>query len=301
MISSKITDRVYLIDTLALGNSGTVAAYILKGKKIALVDCGYASSHENVLKGMREIGIQPSEIDYIIPTHVHLDHGGAAGHLVRKMPRAKVLAHERAVPHLVDPTRLIQSATAVYGKETIAIFGEPLPIPQERITAIGEEMHLDLGGLSVTALHTPGHAPHQISVLVEEEKLIISADAVGMVYPGLQVMIPTTPPPSLDPEKLSHSIDELGQMESRRLLLPHYGTRTDVQGVFETTKAKTAAWIEKTRAMKKTGLQPEEMLAKLRAEVCTEAGVTEAEFPIYANAAIRTSLMGILHFLEKNP
>ena len=127
--------------------------------------------------------MNPSDIDYVIPTHVHLDHAGAAGFLLDRMPRAKVIAQERGVPHLVDPTRLVQSATSVFGEEMIRMYGAPKGIQAERITAVGEEMHLDLGGLSLTIVHAPGHAPHQISVYVEEEKVLLSADAVGIVYP----------------------------------------------------------------------------------------------------------------------
>jgi len=301
MTTSKISDRVYLIDTLALGDANTVAAYLVKGSKLALVDCGYPTSAETVLRGLGELNVRPSEIDYIVPTHVHLDHGGAAGHLIEKMPRAKVIAQERGVPHLIDPTRLIQSATMVFGEATIRSYGVPKSIPAERITAVGEEIHIDLGGLSLTALHSPGHAPHQISVYVEEEKVLISADAVGIIYPSMGVMIPTTTPPSLNPVELGRTAEKLSQLDSKLLLSPHFGVRTDAKAVLAETTRKTNQWVSEVKEMKKGGASLDVVTASLKTEIIREARMSENDFPKYAEIAIRTSAMGILHYLEKNP
>jgi glyoxylase-like metal-dependent hydrolase (beta-lactamase superfamily II) len=237
----------------------------------------------------------------LIPTHVHLDHAGAGGRLLKEMPRAKVIAQERGVPHLVDPTKLIQSATAGFGEETIRMYGAPEAIPAERITSVGEEMHIDLGGLSLTVLHAPGHAPHQVSVYVEEEKVLISADAVGIIYPALGVLWPTTPPPSLNPPELGRTTERLAQLDARLLLAPHFGVRSDVKAVLEQTKTVTNAWIEKVREMKKRGLSLEEITEELKTEVERESGVKKEDFPLYATISIRSSVMGILRYLEKNP
>ena len=296
-----MTDKVFLLDTHALGNPGTVAVYVLKGTKVAMVDCGYASSYEVILQELSEIGISPSEVRYLIPTHVHMDHAGGTGHLLKHMPNAEVIAHERAVPHLVDPTRLIQSVTSIFGEKLVQSYGQPLPIQQQKITAVGQEMHLDLGGLTLTAMHSPGHAPHQVSVLVEEEKLLLSADAVGIVYPNIPAMIPTTPPPSLDPPKLTETISRLSQLDSRRLLVPHYGVRDDVVNVLETTKNKTAAWLSKVRELRKNGVSLDEMVEQFQREVVSESGLRAEDFPRYARLSIRITLMGMLQYFAKNP
>jgi glyoxylase-like metal-dependent hydrolase (beta-lactamase superfamily II) len=297
----KVSERVYLIDTLALGASGTVAAYLVRGSKTALIDCGYASSAGVVLESLRGLNVSPADIDYLIPTHVHLDHAGAAGHLLDRMPRARVIAQERGVPHLVDPTRLVQSATSVFGEEMIRMYGAPKGIPPERITPVGEEIHIDLGGLSLTAVHSPGHAPHQMSVYVEEEKVLLAADAVAIVYPAVRVVIPTTPPPSLNPAELGRTTDTLSQMDSRVLLAPHFGVRTDVKEVLGETKKRTDEWVSKVREMKRAGMSLDAMTASLKTGVAGEAGIAEEGFPAYADISIRTSVMGILHYLEKNP
>lgn len=299
MYTTRISDSVYLIDTVALGYRNAIGAYLVRGSKIAIVDTGYAASYQNLLQGLAELGVSPSEVDYVIPTHVHLDHAGAAGHLMRDMPNAELVAHEKAVPHLADPTRLVESATQVFGKAIIDLYGTPIPVPERRMTAVGEEMALDLGnGITATLMHSPGHAPHQISVLLDRPKILLTGDAVGVVYPGTKVLIPTTPPPSLDPKALSDTIDRLSQLEPSLLLVPHFGVRDDPRFVFESTKEKIAGWVKKVSAMRNEGLSFDEIAEKMLDEVTTEAG--NVELPIYAKVTVRTSVMGINHYLEKN-
>ncbi len=299
MYASKVGDGVYVLDTVALGHRNTISAYVIKGSKVALVDTGYASTYQNVLQGLSELGILPSQVDYIIPTHVHLDHAGASGHLMREMPNAKLIAQARAVPHLADPTRLIESASRVFGKEVVDIYGIPVPVPEERMSAVDEEMELDLGdGAKATLMHTPGHAPHQISILLEGQRMLFTGDAVGVLYPGVNFLIPTTPPPSLDPKLLSDTVDRLSQMDPTILLVPHFGAKDNPSFVFESTKEKMDDWVGKIRSMMNAGLDFDTIAETMVKDVTDEARV--GELPIYAQVLVRTSAMGIHHYLEKN-
>lgn len=299
MYATKVSERVYLLDTYALGQAGTVGAYLLKGPKPTLVDCGYASSYQNVLAGLAEVGVMPTDVRYIIPTHVHLDHAGAAGRLVREMPNAEVIAHERSTPHLVDPTRLVESSTMVFGKEIMAHYGEPEPIPADRVTSVGKEYNVDLGdGMTATLMHAPGHAPHQISVLLDKTKTLLTADAVGIVYPGMKAMIPTTPPPSLKPDELVATVGALRQMTPSELLVPHFGVRTDVNWVFDRTVELVRSWVEEVKKHWKRGASPDGIADLMEAGVERDAGT--AELPVFARLSIRTSVKGITHYLEKN-
>ena len=300
MYATKVSERVYLLDTYALGQARTVGAYLLKGPRPTLVDCGYASSHETVLAGMAEVGVMPTDVRYLIPTHVHLDHAGAAGHLINKMPNAEVIAHERSTPHLVDPTRLVESSTMVFGKEIMALYGEPEPIPADRITSVGKEFNIDLGdGMTATLMHAPGHAPHQISVLLDRTKTLLTADAVGIVYPGMNALIPTTPPPSFKPEELVSTVRTLKQTSPSELLVPHYGTRSDVDWVFDRTIELVRSWLEEVKGLWRRGASLDEIAGLMEAEVKRDAGAEE--LPIYARVSVRTSVKGITHYLEKNP
>ncbi len=299
LYATKVSERVYLLDTFALDQPGTVGVYLIKGPKPTLVDCGYASSYQSVLSGLAEVGVMPSDIRYMIPTHVHLDHAGAAGRLLREMPNAEVVAHERSVKHLVDPTKLIESATKVFGEVIMKMYGNPEPISSERITAVGEEAHLDFGdGLTATMMHTPGHAPHQVSIMLDDSKILLTADAVGIVYPDLKTLIPTTPPPSFNPDELVASIGALEQTTPKELLVPHYGTRKDVDWVFRTTAAKVPQWVDMVRRLKNDGKSLDEASEVMEGETRKDAGVDD--LAIYAKVSVRTSVMGILHYLEKN-
>jgi glyoxylase-like metal-dependent hydrolase (beta-lactamase superfamily II) len=299
MYATKVAERVYLLDTYALGQQNAVGAYVIKGPKVTLVDCGYASSFQNVLAGLAELGIMPSDVKYIVPTHVHLDHAGAAGRLAREVPNATVVAHERSVPHLADPTKLIESATKVFGEVTMGLYGYPEPVPQDRMISVGKETHMDLGdGLTATLIHSPGHAPHQVSMMLDGEKDLFTADAVGIVYPSMKTMIPTTPPPSFDPDQLVSTVRSLRQLGATRLLVPHFGERTDADDVFENTVEKVTRWVRDVRDMKGRGANLDDATEALELRVKREAGVSD--LPIYAKVSIRTSVMGIMHYLSRN-
>ena len=299
MYARKVSERMYLLDTYALGQAGTVGAYLLKGPKPALVDCGYASSYRSVLAGLAEVGVMPTDVRYLIPTHVHLDHAGAAGRLVKEMPNAEVIAHERSTPHLIDPTRLVESSTMVFGKEIMAHYGEPEPIPSDRITSVGKEYHVDLGdGMTATLIHAPGHAPHQISVLLDRTKTLITADAVGIVYPGMKALIPTTPPPSLRPDELVATVGALRQTTPSELLVPHFGVRTDVNWVFDRTVELVRFWVEQVKEHWRRGASLDEIAGLMEAGVKRDAGIDD--LPIFAQVSIRTSVKGITYYLEKN-
>ncbi|MGD0146024.1 MAG: MBL fold metallo-hydrolase [Nitrososphaerales archaeon] len=299
MYATKVFERVHVLDTYALGHPNTVGAYVITGPKVTLVDCGYASSYQNVLAGLAELGVMPSDVRYIVPTHVHLDHAGAAGHLVREMPNAKVVAHERSVPHLADPTKLIESATRVFGEVIMGLYGLPEPVPLDRMMPVGKELHMDLGeGLTATLIHSPGHAPHQVSMMLDDTKNLFTADAVGIVYPGMKTLIPTTPPPSFDPNQLVSTVRSLRQLGATRLFTPHFGARTDVDYVFDSTEEKVIRWVKDVGDMKGRGASLDEATEAMQRRVEREAGVSE--LPIYARVSIRTSVMGILHYLGKN-
>jgi glyoxylase-like metal-dependent hydrolase (beta-lactamase superfamily II) len=293
---------VFQIDASLPASRETVAVYVLKGSKVAVVDCGYPSTYESVLQGLREVAIQPSDVSFLIPTHLHLDHGGGAGHLLQHTSNAQVIAHERGVPHFIDPTILINSATSIFGEEIIRTYGTPIPIPKERIESVETEQQLDLGeGLSITAFHTPGHAPHQISLFLEEEKLLLTADAVGMTLPQMSAMIPTTPPPSFNLSKFVDTLNKLVQLDSKTLLTPHYGPRKDTRRTLEETKSKTENWLMNARQLAKNGLDVNNIVEHFTESLAKESGVRRTDVGSFVQVGVRISVLGILSYLEKNP
>lgn len=297
MVVEKINERIYLIDTLAYGENKAVACYLIKSNTgYAIVDVGYASTYMNIVKDLNELNISLEEIKYIMPTHVHLDHAGATGHLA-KLTKAKIIAHERAYRHLIDPSRLIESTKSIFGEDKLKQFGIPVSVEEDRIEFFKEEMELKLGDLTLRCIYTPGHAPHQMSVLVVEKKALITADAVGTIYPKLGIMIPTTPPPSFEAELAMRTVDKLKQNEVEYLLMPHFGFRSDVERVFDETKLKIREWVEELRKLKNEGLNFEEIESRIKEKVLKESGLSK--LPYYAEQSIHISILGILNYLDK--
>jgi hypothetical protein len=135
--------------------------------------------------------------------------------------------------------------------------------------------------------------------MIEEEKLLISADAIGVVYPRVHTMIPTTPAPSFQPVKFRDTIRKLWQMDSKKILAPHYGVRPDVASVLETTERKTEAWLNRVKMLKGRGMLIEEMVSEFQREVTKDAGMKSEELPQYAKFSIRNTVIGMLHYLNR--
>jgi glyoxylase-like metal-dependent hydrolase (beta-lactamase superfamily II) len=300
----RVSRHIYLIDTLALGAKGTVAAYLVQGAKKALVDCGHATSLEALLQGLAEVGIRPEELDFIIPTHVHLDHAGAAGALARRAQGALVIAHERAKRHLVDPSRLVQSATQLFGEQLMKAYGSPEPIEEARIEAFEKEMSVDLGaGIELRLLYAPGHAPHQLVAYVEHEKALITADSVGILYPDFRFsMIPTTPPPSFDAEQAIRTAEQLLELPASTLLLPHFGVRQDAHWVLQETIRGISSWTELAREALKASPRPDAVLDRITKDFLARAGArSEGDLPAYVKVSLWTSAMGLFSYLTRPP
>jgi glyoxylase-like metal-dependent hydrolase (beta-lactamase superfamily II) len=210
-----------MIDTLALGRPGVVAAYIVRGKEHALIDMGYASSAATVLMDIKNSKINGAGIDYLLPTHVHLDHSGAWGDLAENFVDASIRAHPKGERHLVDPSVLWKEAGQLFGPELMKLYGTPQPINGSRVRAIADGEEISLGsGLTLRSIWTPGHASHHLSYELEGAGTVFTGDAVGITHPAFPVLIPTTPPTSFKivggyriiaanqaaiPEKISHA------------------------------------------------------------------------------------------------
>lgn len=293
----KINDNVYIIDTFAYGEPKTVASYLVKdGDKFALIDVGYAYTYMNVINALLSANLNPKDLEYIIPTHVHLDHSGATGHIANIATKAKIVAHERAKRHLVDPSRLVASAKEIFGEEKMKIFGTPIPVNEDKILTVKDELELKLGNLTLRCIYAPGHAPHQIAIFLEERNLLFTADAVGIIQPNIGIMIPTMPPPSFDFNQALKTLDNLSKYEPIHLTIPHYGYRNDPNHVFNLTKIKMQEWIEIIRALLREGLNKEQIYEKMLEKVKREANIPE--LPASAKQSVYVTVSGILVYLS---
>src|SRR6266849_2118074 len=156
MPASQLADDLWLLDTLFQGKSGVIASYLLAGPHgLALVDVGSGATVENLLAAVRASGHEPAAIEHLLITHVHLDHAGAAGALVRQLPRARVYVHRIGAPHLRDPEKLVSSAQRIYGDHMRALWGDIEPVPAERLLVLEDGDQLRVGARRLRVLYTP--------------------------------------------------------------------------------------------------------------------------------------------------
>lgn len=212
------------------GRPGVAAIHLLVERgRAALVDSGTVHSVDTVMEVLDAKGIRPCDVDYMILTHVHLDHAGGAGEFMRRLPEARAVVHPRGARHLIDPRRLLAGVTAVYGaEETVRRFGQIVPIAAGRIIEAPDELRLDLNGRELLFLDTPGHARHHICVFDRASNAFFTGDTFGLSYREFdtergEFIFPTTTPVQFDPEALHGSIRRLIGMSPAQMFLTHYG------------------------------------------------------------------------------
>ncbi|NLA67306.1 MAG: MBL fold metallo-hydrolase [Gammaproteobacteria bacterium] len=225
------------IDTGFGGRPSFCAAYlVVEAGRAALVDCGTLHSVPAMLAAIDGAGVARGDVDYLVCTHVHLDHAGGAGALLAELPSARLVVHPRGAPHLVDPARLVASARQVYGDAAFEReYGGLVPVPAERVLEAADGQVLEFAGRPLLLAHTPGHALHHLSVWDERGRAWFTGDAFGISYREFDVggrpfAIPSTSPVQFDPGQMKDSIRRLLAMRPDACHATHYGTlRGDLQ------------------------------------------------------------------------
>lgn len=214
---------------------GLAATHLLaEGDKAAFIDTGTNLSVPGVLDVMRRKNLSPGNVAYVIVTHVHLDHAGGAGEMMRLFSNAMLVVHPRGARHMIDPSRLMAGSIAVYGeKDFRRLYGEIVPVPAERVIEAPHEFTLDLNGRRLLILDTPGHARHHFCILDERSGGIFTGDTFGISYrdfdvDGREFIFPTTTPVQFEPEAAHDSIDLIMSYHPRAAYLTHYGRVTQL-------------------------------------------------------------------------
>ncbi|HPE60681.1 MAG: MBL fold metallo-hydrolase [Thiothrix sp.] len=228
-------DGIFCIDTELYRHSMAACYLVAEGDALAFVDTGPARAGPLLLDVLEQLGYSPAQVRYIIPTHVHLDHGGGAGALLQHCPDATLITHPKGLPHLIEPARLQAGAEAVYGVESYdRHFGALVPVPAARALAAADELVIDLAGRRLQYVHTPGHANHHGCVFDERTRSCFTGDAFGIAYPEFQGeygpwVFATTTPVAFDPAAWATSLDRLMALEPAAMLLTHYGRVDDLE------------------------------------------------------------------------
>jgi glyoxylase-like metal-dependent hydrolase (beta-lactamase superfamily II) len=225
----EVADQVYRCDT-GLYRRGFAACYLIRsGDRLAFADTGTARTVPDLLAAIRQLGLGPDHVDFVIPTHVHLDHAGGSGDLMAACANARLVVHPKGATHMMDPGRLIAGATDVYGEEAFGRdYGTLTPIPEGRVTLATDGLELDLAGRTLTFVDTPGHANHHGCIWDPLTRGFFTGDTFGLSYrefdtaQGPWVLAPTTPV-AFDPDAWLQSLDRIMAFDPQAMYLTHYG------------------------------------------------------------------------------
>jgi glyoxylase-like metal-dependent hydrolase (beta-lactamase superfamily II) len=236
--------RIETVDLNFMGTEHVIASFVLLGgDSAALVETGPTTCLEHLIAGLEEHDVAPEDVRQVFLTHIHLDHAGASGHLAELLPNATFYVHEVGYPHMVDPSKLLKSATRIYGERMEELWGEARPVPEDRLEILkgGEEIEAADGVLA--AHYTPGHAYHHLAYLEPDSGALFAGDVAGIRLPGQSYIRPPTPPPEIDLELWVQSIEFIRQLSPESLWPTHFGRFDDTDRHLGELEQRLQDWV----------------------------------------------------------
>ncbi len=298
---TKIEDPIFMIDLEAGGVDNFFASYILKGKKAAIIETGPTASIPNLIIGLKKVGVKPENVAYVAVSHVHLDHGGGVGTLLKYLPNAKAVVHPKGAPHLADPNKLWQQSQIVLGKIS-DIYRQPEPVSPGRIIPAVDGMNFELGkGVSFSVVETLGHASHHQSYLANLGDVVFPGDAAGIYLKQFDVVVPTTPAPFRLESALS-SLNKLAALKPRKMCYSHFGPALRPVQRLRAYAGQLNLWAETSVE----GLDRGESLEEIRDRiVASDVSIQKAEHfikvhPILSETVLKNSVQGFIDLAQKS-
>ena len=270
------------------GDERVIGVYLLETSGgTAIFDCGPSTCIPALKRELAERGLTLSDVRHLLLSHIHLDHAGAAGVLVREHPELQVHVSEIGAPHLVDPSRLERSARRLYGDEFDTLWGELAPVPEQNVHTVGSEV------LGLECFLTPGHAAHHVCY-ADSAGTVYAGDAAGVrILPGRHIL-PVAPPPEIDLDAWERTIDELESRAPRRLALIHYGVVGQPRDHLRRLRRELRLWAQRVRQ----GMDEDDFVEAAREDLELAEGDDEA--PYYERAApFWQSYLGLRRYWDK--
>lgn len=299
----EIAPGIRQLDTLLGGMERMTAGFLIEGTEPALVETGSQTSAATVRDALHAEGIGPGDLRWLIVTHIHLDHAGAVGDLARAFPSATVVVHEKGARHLLDPTKLIDSAGRVYGSLLDELYGRLEPVPADRLIAAGDGFSVGIGQGSLTLVDSPGHAKHHHAVLHEPTGTLMVGDAVGVRLPDLGVLRPATPPPDFDLEQAVRSLHRFRRLRPVQVVLTHYGVVPDPDETLLEAEELLHQWVEVAeRTLQSSSSSDVGVVAAALADAFAEApgGLTSEQLQKFEVLnGVHSNAAGIIRYLRR--
>jgi glyoxylase-like metal-dependent hydrolase (beta-lactamase superfamily II) len=261
----QLDSDLWVLDLNFQGSEGVIASYLLTSDEgHTLIETGPGSTLRGLEQAVEHAGAHLEDVTQLVVTHIHLDHAGAAGALLRGLPDARLFVHPVGAPHMIDPSKLLASATRIYGERMDALWGAFVPCPADRVVALADGAELTCGEQTLRALHTPGHANHHIAYHDPERHTVFTGDVAGVRLNAARYVRPPTPPPDIDVEAWHASVDRIRAAQPRALDLTHFGRfddparhLDDLLRVLDKWAARVAEWLTE-------GIPTELMVRKLK-------------------------------------
>jgi len=294
------------ISTLDLRWAGyprSIASALLRfGPVAALVDPGPSSTLPELRAQLGVHGLRVTDLHAILLTHIHLDHAGATGSLVRENPALRVFVHSRGSRHMINPLKLIQSAARLYGDDMQRLFGDFLAVPEANLHILEGGETISLGERTLQVFYTPGHASHHVTYFDAEERIAFVGDTAGISIEGHPFILPATPPPDIDLALWDASLDSITKLQPARLFLTHFGFSDRHIEHIANYRARLHHWADLAENILRTA--PDEVAAMnaFAREVSAEAAkhLTAEELAHYAfNGALNLSWLGLARYHRK--
>ncbi len=292
--------RIHTLDLHFQGIPGLIASYLVEsGGEFALIETGPGSTLKTLRDGICAVGVDESAIKKVFVTHIHLDHAGAAGWFAQN--GATIYCHPNATRHLIDPSKLIDSARMVYGDQMDSLWGEMLTAPAERVIALQDNERVKLGDIEIIAWDTPGHARHHHAFVIGDE--CFTGDVAGMRLEGSHYLSVTAAPPQFDPIAYVQSVDRLIAANFKTLYLTHFGSVSDAEWHLANYRQRVIDVHERVAAGFREGISVEEnrrLYAAAEHQIAKQAGVSE-ELWLKGEGANVTAMCadGVRLFCEK--
>lgn len=298
-MSTYIGPGVLQIDTLLGGWERMTAGYLIEGPQPVLVETGSQSSLAALLQALDHHGVSPDDLAGIAVTHIHLDHAGGVGDVAKAFPRATVYVHEKGARHLVDPTRLIDSAARVYGPLLDDLYGRLEPTTKDRLHVLEDGEQVTVGpNRTLTTIDSPGHAKHHLALHDSESGILFAGDAVGVRLPDTGILRPATPPADFDLDQAITSLRKFRARQPAGVALAHYGLLPDPLDMLEEAEGILRRWAEVAETAWREGADIAEALDKQFGNELSGANPADRKKLETLNG-IHSNAAGLRRWLEK--